>query len=180
MKLTGRPLPGEYADYAQSDIDAVSGNDAIAALEQLRSETVALFTQFGETGADFSYGPGKWTVRQVLGHLADDERIFAYRALCIARGDLRALPGFDENTYAEFARFERQSLSALLANYDAVRTSFITLLHSFDDEAWLRVGTVNGYAASPRGLAFHIAGHELHHHRILRERYLPLLPSSAP
>ncbi|MEO7085802.1 MAG: DinB family protein [Gemmatimonadaceae bacterium] len=179
MNVTGRPLPGEYADYAQSDIDAVPGDDAIAALKQLRAETVALFTQFGESGADVSYSPDKWTVRQVPGHLADDERIFAYRALYIARGDLRALPSLDENTYAEFAHFERQSVTALLANYHAARSSFITLLHSFDDDAWTRIGTVNGYAASPRGLAFHIAGHELHHHRVLRERYCPLLTPSS-
>jgi hypothetical protein len=171
---SGRPGPGEFASYAQSDIDAVAGDDAVAALLRQRSETLALFELFGETGGNVTYAPGKWTIKQVLGHLADDERIFAYRALCIARGDSRPLPGFDENVYARAARSDRLSLVDLLADYEAVRDASVTLFRGLDREAWLRTGIVNGYSASPRGLAFHIAGHELHHLRIVRERYLPL------
>ena len=95
-RVSGRPQPGEYAAYAAPDIDAVDGDDAIAALARIHPVTVALFRQFGEANGDVTYAPEKWTVKQVLGHLADDERIFAYRALCIARGDARPLPGFDE------------------------------------------------------------------------------------
>jgi uncharacterized damage-inducible protein DinB len=171
---SGRPEPGEFASYAQADIDAVEGDDAVAALLRQRGLTLALWQQFGEQGSDLSYAAGKWTVKQVLGHLADDERIFAYRALCIARGDTLPLPGFDENLYVREARFENRSLADLLADYEAVRHASVTLFRGLDRKAWLRQGIVNGYAASPRGLAFHIAGHELHHHRILRERYLPL------
>lgn len=173
--VSGRPGPGEFAAYAEADLARVEGEDACAALLRLRHETLALFEHFGERGADVTYAAGKWTVRQVLGHLADDERIFAYRALCIARGDARPLPGFDENSYAEAARFERHSLQDLLADYEAVRNASLTLFRGLDPEAWLRRGIVNDYSASPRGLAFHIAGHELHHHHVLRERYLPLL-----
>ena len=171
---SGRPEPGEYAAYAQADIDAVQGEDAVAALQVQRLATLSLFQRFGEAGGDVSYGPGKWTLKQVLGHLADDERIFAYRALCIARGDSRPLPGFDENAYAQAARFERRTLADLLADYEAVRDATLTLLWGLDPEAWLRRGLVNGYEATPRGLAFHIAGHELHHHRIIHERYVPV------
>lgn len=171
---SGRPEPGEYADYAQSDIDAVEGEDAVEALIRQGRETVALFQELGEANGNLSYAPGKWSVKQVLGHLADDERIFAYRALCVARGDSRPLPGFDENDYAAAAGFENRSLADLLADFEAVRHASVTLFRGLDREAWLRRGTVNGYSASPRGLAFHIAGHELHHLRILRERYLPL------
>jgi len=171
---SGRPEPGEFASYAQADIDAVEGDDAVAALLRQRGETLALWQRFGEEGSDLSYAAGKWTVKQVLGHLADDERIFAYRALCIARGDTLPLPGFDENLYAREARFENRSLDDLLANYEAVRHASVTLFRGLDREAWLRKSIVNGYPASPRGLAFHVAGHELHHHRILRERYVPL------
>jgi hypothetical protein len=135
---------------------------------------VALFRdELGEAGADVSYAPGKWTARQVLGHLADDERIYAYRALCIARGEPRALPGVDEQVYAAHAGAERLPLAELLADYEAVRAASITLCRGFDPAAWLRRGEANGHPVTVRGLAFHIAGHELHHHRVLRERYLP-------
>ena len=177
---SGRPEPGEYADYAQSDIDAVEGDDAVEVLIRQGKQTVALFQDLGEANGGVTYAPGKWTVKQVLGHLADDERIFAYRALCVARGDSRPLPGFDENDYAAAARFENHSLADLLADFEAVRHASVTLFRGLDEEAWLRSGIVNGYSASPRGLAFHIAGHELHHLRIVRERYLPLAALSFP
>lgn len=172
---SGRPEQGEFAAYAQADIDLVRGNCAVTALVAQRKATADLFGQFGEQAGDLSYAKAKWTVKQVLGHLADDERIFAYRALCIARGDPRPLPGFDENTYAAAARFEDRALDDLLADYFAVRDASVTLFRGLDSMAWHRTGSVNGYSASTRGLAFHIAGHELHHHRILRELYLPLL-----
>lgn len=172
---SGRPREGEFAAYARADIDLVAGDCAVAALLRQRVATADLFHQLGERAGDLSYAPGKWTVKQVLGHLADDERIFAYRALCIARGDSRPLPGFDENLYAASARFEDRALEDLLADYLAVRDASLTLFRGLDSGAWLRTGVVNGYPASTRGLAFHIAGHELHHHRVLLERYLPLL-----
>lgn len=169
---TGRPEDGEFATYAKADIDAVAGDDGVAALLLQAAQTDELFRSFGEAGAGFTYAPGKWSVKQVLGHLADDERIFAYRALCIARGDARPLPGFDENEYARYAGFERRTLDELLEDYHAVRAASLTLFRGLDRDAWLRTGEVNGYPASVRGLAFHIAGHELHHHRVLREKYL--------
>ncbi|MCG8458360.1 MAG: DinB family protein, partial [Holophagales bacterium] len=118
---------------------------------------------------------GKWTVKEILGHLVDDERIFAYRALCVARGDETPLPGFDENAYMRYAAFEKRPLPELLDEYRAVRAASISFFRGLDRESWLRKGMVNGYEASVRGLAFHIAGHELHHHRVLEERYLPRL-----
>jgi len=173
-RASGRPAPGEFAAYAQADIDAVAGEDAAAALRDQRRLTVALFRRFGERGRELTYGSGKWTIGQVLGHLADDERIFGYRLLSVARGDPQTLPGFDENEYVRAARFEARTLADLLRDYEAVRAATLTLLEGLDREAWLRRGIVNGYPASARGLAFHIAGHELHHHRVLRERYLPV------
>ncbi|MHB8800913.1 MAG: DinB family protein [Thermoanaerobaculia bacterium] len=172
---SGRPARGEYADYAHADIERVDGDDACEALERLAGSTRALFERFGERGGDLSYGEGKWTVREVLGHLADDERIFAYRALCLARGDGRELPGFDEKQYVAGARFGALPMSALLEDYLAVRAASLTLFRGLSGEAWLRTGVVNGYPATPRGLAFHIAGHELRHHRVVLERYVPLV-----
>jgi uncharacterized damage-inducible protein DinB len=117
--------------------------------------------------------PAKWTLKEVIGHLCDDERIFAYRLLCVARGDVRPLPGFDENEYMRDAGFESRTLADLAAEYAAVRAATLSLLGSMTAEGWRRRGVVNGYEASVRGLAFHVAGHELHHLRILREKYLP-------
>ena len=174
-RSSGRPMKEEFAGYARADIDLVQGDDAVDVLTRQRRQTVELFEEFGEEGGSLTYGPGKWTIRQVLGHLADDERIYAYRALCIARGDARPLPGFDEKSYAETGSFDSRAMRELLADYEAVRKASVTLFLGLDSEAWLRRGVANGCQVTPRGLAFHIAGHELHHHRIVRERYLPVL-----
>jgi len=154
----------------------VEGEDVCDVLRRQQILTRELFERFGESGGGIAYAEGKWSVKQVLGHLADDERIFAYRALCLARGDRRDLPGFDEKLYVDGARFEHLPVSVLLEDYLAVRAASLTLFRSLSPEAWLRRGMVNGHPATPRGLGFHIAGHELHHHRILKERYLPLAP----
>jgi hypothetical protein len=170
---SGRPEPGEFAPYAQADLDAVPGDDAIEALRRTAQDTVALLSSLDErVVAGRTYAPGKWTVKQVAGHLIDDERIFAYRALCIVRGDTRPLPGFDENEYMNAVDFESRTLNGLIEEFRIVRASTIALLEPLSAAEWQRRGIVNGYDASVRGLAFHIAGHELHHLRILRERYL--------
>jgi hypothetical protein len=170
---TGRPLAGEFADYAQPDIDRVAGDDALDALARQRDEVLALLAPLDDAAVrGLTYAAGKWTLKQVVGHLADDERIFAYRLLCVARGDERPLPGFDEKTYAEHAATEALPLAQVVADYAAVRTATLTLLAGLPADAWLRRGTVNGYAATVRGLAFHIAGHELRHVDALRHRYL--------
>jgi hypothetical protein len=177
---TGRPEPGEYADYASADIAAVPGDDAIAALTQLQVQTTALFRALAEPAErGFTYAPGKWPLKTVLGHLIDDERIFIYRLLCVARGEDHELPGFDEKLYAHNAESEHRSLESLLAEYSVVRAATLALLRGLPSAAWHRRGRVNGYACSVRGLAFHIAGHELHHHRVVRERYVPLLGQGA-
>jgi len=172
-RSTGRPLAGEYAEYARPDIDRVPGDDAVEALRVVAGETLDLLAPIDEgAAAGLTYAPGKWTLKEVVGHLADDERIFTYRALCIARGDSRELPGFDEKLYVAGAGFEQRSVAGLLAEYRAVRQATLELFAGLPAEAWVRRGMVNGYPASVRGLAFHIAGHELHHLRVLREKYL--------
>jgi uncharacterized damage-inducible protein DinB len=171
---SGRPQPGEFADYAQADIDYVAGDDAVAALARQRDEVLALLATLDDTrAAGLTYAPGKWTLKEVIGHLCDDERIFAYRLLCIARGDMRPLAGFDEQEYMRDAGFEARALEDLTAEYGSVRAATLSLLGSMTADGWLRRGVVNGYETSVRGLAFHIAGHELHHLRTLREKYLP-------
>jgi SAM-dependent methyltransferase len=176
---TGRPEPGEFAPYAAPDIDAVPGDDAVAALARLEGRTRALFESLRDAAeAGHTYAPGKWTLKEVLGHLADDERIFCHRILSVARGAPEAQPGFDEVSYVASAGFEERPLDDLLDEYSAVRRATLALLEGLPREAWSRHGTVNGYRASTRGLAFHIAGHELHHHRVIRDRYVPALSGS--
>ncbi|MEO8505337.1 MAG: DinB family protein [Acidobacteriota bacterium] len=171
---SGRPQHGEFAEYARPDIDEVRGDDAVAALRAQLEEVLALLSPIPEAVAStLTYAPGKWILKQVVGHLADDERIMQYRVLCVARGDATALPGFDETLYVENGGFEDRSFANLLAEYRGVRHASLALFETFSPVAWVRRGNVNGYPASARGLAFHIAGHELHHLRILREKYLP-------
>lgn len=171
---SGRPQPGEYAAYAQADIDFVSGNDIVHTLAAQVEETIASFAPIEDhVAATLTYAPGKWNLKQVVGHLSDDERIFAYRALCVARNDTRPLAGFDEKDYVRFASFNRRSLADLVEELRTVRAASILLFQHLSPEEWLRKGTVNGYSATVRGLAFHMAGHELHHMRIVREKYLP-------
>jgi len=171
---SGRPVVGEFAPYAQSDIDYVAGDDAVSALAEQAESVLAVLRPLMEAEVSgLSYAPGKWTLKEVLGHMIDDERIFAYRALCVARQDPRALPGFDENDYVRGAGFEQRQWIDLLAEYRVVRQASLAFFGGLDSAAWLRRGMVNGYEASVRGLAFHVAGHELHHLRVLRERYLP-------
>lgn len=170
---SGRPAPGEYADYAEADFGFVEGDDAVAVLAAAAGETLELLEPLAEAAvAGVTYAPGKWTIKEIVGHLADDERIFAYRALAVARGDATELPGFDEKLYVSTAGFERRALADLLGEYRSVRQASLSLFSGLTAEAWLRRGTVNGYRASARGLAFHIAAHELHHLRVLRQRYL--------
>jgi uncharacterized damage-inducible protein DinB len=172
MPPSGRPLPDEYAAYAQPDVDLVEGEDIVAALAAQRDTVIEMFSIDEDRARGLTYAPGKWTLKEVLGHLADDERIFAYRALCIARGDTTPLPGFDENEYMAGANFESRPLADIVAEYRTVRRATLTLFMSMTPETWLRRGIVNEYEATVRGLAFHVAGHELHHLNVVRERYL--------
>ena len=126
-----------------------------------------------EAASQYRYAEGKWSIRELLGHLVDTERIFAYRALCLARGERQPLPGFDENAYVENAGFERRTLQSLLAEYLAVREATVLLFGSFDGAALVQTGVSNGNPVSVRALLHITAGHELHHAGILRERYLP-------
>ena len=176
--VSGRPGDDEIAAYAKPDVDLVAGDDAVAALMAQRRQTTLLVESLDEEQVrGLTYAPGKWTLKEVLGHITDDERIYVYRALCIALGDAAPLPSFDENRYVATAGFEARSLASLLAEYRSVRQATITLFSGLPAEAWRRRGIVCDYTTSVRGLAFHIAGHELRHLRVVREKYLRLPPT---
>lgn len=172
---SGRPEAGEYAAYAKADIDLVQGNDIVVALAAQIERTLGTLRPIDDRRAStLTYAAGKWNLKQIVGHLSDDERIFAYRALCLARCDHRPLPGFEEKDYVCCGHFDQRPFAKLLAELRIVRECTIALLQGLTPEAWLRRGVVNGYSATVRGLAFHIAGHELHHLEIVRKRYLCL------
>lgn len=141
-------------------------------LQKLQQEVNQLFGRVSATEADFAYEPGKWTIKQLLGHMNDTERIMAYRALCIARGEQAPLPGFDENDYVRNGYFEERTLAGLLAEHHAIRAATIALLDTLPEAAFSRRGNANGQPVTVAGLAFIIAGHERHHLNIFKERYL--------
>src|SRR3954467_3224807 len=139
--ISGRPADGEFASYAKSDIDYVIGDDAVGVLTAQGEQVAALLESLDEeTIRGLRYAPGKWTVKEGIGHLIDDERIFAYRALCVARGDTRPLPGFEENDYVAATDFESQPLAQLIAAYRLTRAGSIALFEPLSAEEWTRRG----------------------------------------
>ena len=167
-----RPSSNEYAPYYDRYISLVTEPNALEALERQLAEMLPVLRSVSEAQAGHRYAPGKWSIRQVLGHLIDAERVFAYRALRFARADRTPLPGFDENTYAEAAGSDRRSLRDLIEEIELVRRANVAMLRGFEEAAWTRIGTANDVEMSVRALAFVIAGHGCHHTNILKERYL--------
>ena len=174
--ISARPAPGEYADYYEKYISLVPGNDILGALETQRLQTVQLFAARSERDGNFRYAPDKWSVKEVLGHVCDTERIFAYRALRIARADQTPMEGFEQDDYVRNASFAQNRLADLAEEFHFVRSATIDLFRGLAPEAWQRRGVANKYEVSARALAFIIAGHELHHRSILEERYFPFIP----
>jgi hypothetical protein len=171
-----RPERDEYVPYYEKYIALVSGNDAVNALETQCSRTMQFFAGRSEREGNFRYAPDKWTVKDVLGHISDSERIFAYRALRIARADQTALPGFEQDDYVKRGGFNDRTLASLIEEFASVRSATVALFRSLDKDAWLRRGTANNCEISVRALAFITAGHELHHGGILQERYFSVIP----
>lgn len=167
-----RPDPAEYDPYYGRYIERVEHEHVLVALEDQLDEMLGLLGSLDPAIGEYQYAPGKWTLKQVVAHVLDSERIFGVRALCIARGDTQPLPGFDENAYAEAAGAERRSISGLAREFEQVRRSNVTLYRTLDEQAWQRTGNANGAAISVRAIAWILAGHAAHHVRVLRERYL--------
>jgi len=166
-----RPAVSEYAGHFGKYVDLVPGSDVVGALRGQIGETLATLGAIGEADSLKRYAEGKWSVREVLGHMIDTERIMAYRALRIARADTTPLPGFDQDPYIAAAGFDARSWSGLLEEFEVVRRSNVLMFNGLNADAWGRLGTASGNPISARALAFVIAGHELHHMKIVRERY---------
>jgi hypothetical protein len=167
-----RPLKTEYSLTYEGSLSKVPDGNLLEILETQIEQTVDLLNSLSEEKADYCYAPGKWSIKQVVGHMIDSERIMSYRALRFARSDGTALPGYDENAYVDDANFETQTLAALTEEYRALRMATLALFRSFDDGMWLKSGNASGFDFTVRALAFQIAGHEIHHVGIIKERYL--------
>jgi hypothetical protein len=161
-------VPSSFADY----VARVPENDVLAALAAQSATSLEVLRRIPESKADHRYAPEKWSIRELVGHLVDAERIVTYRALRFARGDTTPLPGFDEDEYVRQAPFATCRLADLADELDCVRRASLHFFRHLQPEAWLRRGTANGAVASVRGLAFAILGHERLHLETLRRRYL--------
>jgi hypothetical protein len=167
----GRPQPGEYAPYYDRYISLVSGDNILDVLDDERRKFILLLSGRSEADGNFRYAPDKWSVKELLGHINDCERIFAYRALRIARGDQTPIEGFEQDDYVRNADFNRRTLEEMVEDYIAVRRATVSLFRNLPPEAWSRRGVANNNEVSVRAIAYSIAGHDLHHRRILEERY---------
>jgi len=167
-----RPNSTEYAPYFEKYVSLVPEGEIVSTLGKQIESTLSLIRGLSEAQGDLRYAPGKWSVKEVIGHLIDSERIFAYRALRFARNDATPLSGFDENSYVANAGFSSSSLADLAEEFEHTRKSIVYLFKHLDGDSWLRRGAANDNEASVGALAYIIAGHELHHVGILRSRYL--------
>ena len=169
--MINRPQPDEYSAFSARYVDLVGKGHIIEILEYLQQSTFNFFVRMDPGKANYGYADGKWTVKQVLGHMADTERIFAYRALVFSHEAIE-LPGFDQDVYMEKNTFNSRSLEDLANEFNTIRESTLYLFKSMTDEQTTQKGIASGNPVSVRALAYMIAGHEMHHIKILKERYL--------
>jgi hypothetical protein len=166
-----RPSADEYASFYAVYVERVPGGDIVELLSEQLEDISALLASVRPGAESHAYAAGKWTVREVVGHMVDTERVLAYRALRFARADGTPVPGFDESAYAAAGRFEERSLADLRAELEAVRRSTIALFRGLPENAWPRRGTANDAPVTVRALANIAHGHVAHHLAILNERY---------
>ncbi len=167
-----RPQPGEYAPYYDRYLSLVPGNNILATLDEQRRQMLLLLSGRTEADGDLRYAPEKWSVKEVLGHINDSERIMSYRALRIARADATPIEGFEQDDYVRNGPFARRPLADLIEDYIAVRRATVSLFRNLDEPAWTLCGVANKNEISVRALAYVITGHDLHHRKILEEKYL--------
>ena len=170
MKNT-RPLPDEYDKAFERYVSRVPEMDIVAVLE---AQPAALATTFASVPAEretYRYAPNKWSIRDVVGHMVDAERVLGYRALAISRGEKAALPAFEEKDYAATAGYAQRPITSILDEFGCLRKSHVLMLRHLDDDAWGRVGIANALPITPRALAYVLVGHARHHMAVLAEKY---------
>ncbi|HET7747165.1 MAG TPA: DinB family protein [Vicinamibacteria bacterium] len=166
-----KPDPTEYAPFYAGYVSLVKEDDVLGVLEAQPAALAALAARTPAERETYRYGPEKWSVRQIFGHLVDGERVFGYRAFCISRGEAQALPGFDEQAYVQAGDADRRALCDLAAEFAAVRVASLSALRRLEPADWRRQGNANGAPVSVRALATIMAGHVRHHLGVLRSRY---------
>src|SRR5690606_33815660 len=167
-----RPRTGEYKDYYDRYISLVGETDLTGVLASQPTELQDIFTPLSEDDALFAYEPGKWTMKEVVGHIIDGERIFAYRALRISRGDTTPIEGFEQDDYIEHGRANERATADLLEEFKLLRRANLLMFNHMNNDDLMRLGTASDSPISVRAIAFIMAGHVRHHANILRERYL--------
>ncbi len=167
-----RPLPNEYPSFYKNYVDNVVTDNIIKELRDQVIDIQAIISEIPEDKEDFAYAPGKWTIKEIIGHIIDTERVLGYRAMRFARKDKTALPGYDENFYVANANFKKQTLYGLGHEFAIVREANLALFKVWDEEALSQMGVANNLDVSVRALLFMIAGHATHHMNVIKEKYL--------
>lgn len=167
-----RPNESEYAPYYQQYIDYVNESEILPVLRAQMDDLDVLLDRVPDERETHRYAEGKWSIREMIGHLIDGERVFGYRAFCIARGETQNLPGYEQDDYLRTAPYNHITLEDLLSELRLIRLGNIAMFRTLDAQSWERVGTANGNQVTARALAFIMAGHIRHHMKVLRERYL--------
>lgn len=170
-----RPKESEYPEYYVPYVNSVPDGNLLQLLKENLTKITELFENISEEDADFRYAPGKWSIKEVLCHMADTERVMSYRLLRIGRGDQTVLAGFDENDYVNGSQINRLPVKNILDDFVATRKATITLIANMPEVAWDNIGFANNSEVTAQAVAFIIAGHEIHHRKIIHERYLAAL-----
>lgn len=172
MSISTKPQTTEYAPYYERYVGLVPDGDIIETLMQQMADTSRLLAGITEDQASHRYAPEKWSVKELVGHISDSERIFAYRALRFARGDRAELAGFEQDGYVANGNFDQRQLRDIALEFEHVRLASLDLFKALSEEAWARRGVASEVEVSVKALAWIIAGHELHHKNVLKSKYL--------
>jgi uncharacterized damage-inducible protein DinB len=166
-----RPSEKDFAPYYKGYVEQIKGDDILDVLEDQLNVTIKFFNSIPEEKGNYAYAEGKWSVKEVLGHVVDTERVFAYRALCIARGEKQQLPGFEQDDFVREAGFNKRTLKDLSDEFTFLRKSNLVLFKSFSENELNRRGIASKNEVTVRAILFIIAGHGTHHIKVLREKY---------
>jgi uncharacterized damage-inducible protein DinB len=172
MKEIPKPIAGEFAPYASMYIDLLPNDNQVLSHLQANLQVMQEFIlTFPPEKLTYRWAEGEWTIKEILVHIIDDERIYCYRALRFARNDKTELPGFEQDDYVTYSGANERTLADILDEYRAVRAATLTFFNSLEDNALTRSGVANGHVMSVRAAAYHLAGHELHHLNSIKENY---------
>jgi len=172
MNTFSLPSKGEYPPYYETYISKLGDQNFSTLIQSQIQELKAFFASKPEGWANKPYAPGKWTPKEVLGHLSDTERIMTFRALCISRGEKKLLPGFDQDPYVVQAQFNAVSLDDLLADFEMQRQAILSMVRTFPETSFQEIGSANGNPMSTRALLWIIPGHFVHHFEVLKQKYV--------